>query len=78
MKDKLYFAGENYEGPSHASCLGGYVQEAIDMAKHYGFKLDAVAVSCGPGVLYRTQNRSIYGKRSLFRVGNTVDRYKYS
>ena len=46
---QVIFRRENYEGPSHASCLGGYVQEAIDMAKHYGFKLDAVAVSCGPG-----------------------------
>ena len=46
---QVIFRRENYEGPSHASCLGGYVKEAIDMAKHYGFKLDAVAVSCGPG-----------------------------
>ena len=33
---QVIFRRENYEGPSHASCLGG-------------FKLDAVAVSCGPG-----------------------------
>lgn len=46
---QVIFRRENYEGPSHASCLGGYVKESIDMAKHYGFKLDAVAVSCGPG-----------------------------
>ena len=50
MKDKLYLAGKVMKRPAdmlHVS--GGYVQEAIDMAKHYGFKLDAVAVSCGPG-----------------------------
>lgn len=46
---QIVFRRENYEGPSHASCLGGYVQEAMNAAQHYNLKLDAVAVSCGPG-----------------------------
>lgn len=37
------------EGPSHASCLGRFVQDALEKARLSGLALDAVAVSCGPG-----------------------------
>lgn len=37
------------KGPSHASCLGGFVQEAIEKARLSDLPIDAVAVSCGPG-----------------------------
>ncbi len=37
------------DGPSHATRLGVYVDEAMTAAKELGLKLDAVAVSCGPG-----------------------------
>lgn len=40
---------ENYEGPSHASVLGVFVQKAVDFVREKGMKLDAVAVSAGPG-----------------------------
>ncbi len=39
----------NTEGPSHASLLGVYVQEALDFLKEKQISLDAVAVSSGPG-----------------------------
>jgi tRNA threonylcarbamoyladenosine biosynthesis protein TsaB len=39
----------NFEGPSHATLLSVYVQEMLDFAKQQGLKLDAVAISCGPG-----------------------------
>ena len=34
---------------SHASSLGGYVQDALSVAKSHHFAIDAVAVSRGPG-----------------------------
>ncbi len=37
------------EGLSHATLLGVYAEEAIAVAKSNGMKLDAVAVSSGPG-----------------------------
>ncbi|MBP3354129.1 MAG: tRNA (adenosine(37)-N6)-threonylcarbamoyltransferase complex dimerization subunit type 1 TsaB [Bacteroidales bacterium] len=43
------FNKEHHEGPSHASLLGGFVQEALDFIKSNNLKLDAVAVSGGPG-----------------------------
>lgn len=39
----------NFEGPSHATLLSVYVQEILDFAKQQKLKLDAVAISCGPG-----------------------------
>ncbi|MCH5328179.1 MAG: tRNA (adenosine(37)-N6)-threonylcarbamoyltransferase complex dimerization subunit type 1 TsaB [Coprobacter sp.] len=46
---QVVFRRENFEGPSHASVLGGYVQEALEMARMRDIAPDAVAVSCGPG-----------------------------
>ncbi len=37
------------DGPSHASRLGAYVDEALRFAKKNSLALEAVAVSCGPG-----------------------------
>lgn len=45
----VVFNREHYEGPSHASLLGGYVNEALEFIKSHDLKLDAVAVSGGPG-----------------------------
>lgn len=38
-----------YEGPSHASLLGGYVKELMQFLKDNRLKANAVAVSSGPG-----------------------------
>lgn len=46
---RIIFEKENTEGPSHATLLGVYVQEAITVLTDLGISLDAVAVSCGPG-----------------------------
>lgn len=46
--DEIIFQRENTEGPSHASLLGVFVAEAMDAIRN-NIKLDAVAVSCGPG-----------------------------
>ncbi|MCD7710847.1 MAG: tRNA (adenosine(37)-N6)-threonylcarbamoyltransferase complex dimerization subunit type 1 TsaB [Porphyromonadaceae bacterium] len=46
---QVVFNRENYKGLSHASSLGGYVQEALEAAKESHLTLDAVAVSRGPG-----------------------------
>ena len=43
------FNREDREGPNHASLLGGYVSEALEFIKSNNLKLDAVAVSGGPG-----------------------------
>lgn len=47
--DKVIYEQVNTEGPSHASLLGVFVQEALDFLKGKGIRLDAVAVSSGPG-----------------------------
>lgn len=43
------FRKTNFEGPSHSSCLGGYIRETLEFARANDIRLDAVAVSCGPG-----------------------------
>lgn len=46
---EVLFEKCSYEGPSHAALLGVYVEEALEVAKEKGIKLEAVAVSSGPG-----------------------------
>lgn len=43
------FNKEDFEGPSHATLLGGFVDEALSLVDSHAMPLDAVAVSCGPG-----------------------------
>ena len=43
------FSKEDHEGPSHATVLGVFVDEALAYADARDIRLDAVAVSCGPG-----------------------------
>ena len=43
------FHRQNFEGPSHASLLGGYVEECVKFARENNIELHAVAVSSGPG-----------------------------
>ena len=43
------FSKEDFKGPSHATVLGVYVDEALSFADNHAIPLDAVAVSCGPG-----------------------------
>lgn len=45
----VIFNVQDNEGPSHTEKLGVFIQEAIDFANTNKLKLDAVAVSCGPG-----------------------------
>ncbi len=40
---------ENYEGQTHATLLSQYVKEMLDYARTREIKLDAIAVSIGPG-----------------------------
>ena len=47
-KELLFYKVET-EGPSHASLLGVFVEEAIKEMRAKGIALDAVAVSSGPG-----------------------------
>lgn len=46
---QVVFNKENHESMSHASSLGGYVQDALSVAKSHRLAIDAVAVSRGPG-----------------------------
>lgn len=46
---KIIFSKEETKGPSHAVLLGQFVNEAIKYLRSENIKLDAVAVSCGPG-----------------------------
>ncbi len=39
----------DFQGPSHAQVLAGYVKEAISFADSHAIPIDAVAVSKGPG-----------------------------
>ena len=43
------FQKEERKGPSHATLLGVFVDEALSFADSHAILLDAVAVSCGPG-----------------------------
>lgn len=45
----LIFHKEETKGPSHAVLLGVFVNEAMEEIRLQKIKLDAVAVSCGPG-----------------------------
>ncbi|MDH6533687.1 tRNA (adenosine(37)-N6)-threonylcarbamoyltransferase complex dimerization subunit type 1 TsaB [Parabacteroides sp. 52] len=49
VDSKLYFEKVSFDGPSHASLAGVYVEEALRMIQKEGIKPDAVAVSSGPG-----------------------------
>jgi tRNA threonylcarbamoyladenosine biosynthesis protein TsaB len=49
MDGEVIFSKESHDGPSHASLLGVYVEEALGAAKAGNHSIDAVAVSCGPG-----------------------------
>jgi tRNA threonylcarbamoyladenosine biosynthesis protein TsaB len=40
---------EDYNGRNHASLLSGYIEDMLKAAKSHDLKLDAVAVSIGPG-----------------------------
>lgn len=40
---------ENFEGRNHATLLSGYIKHCLDYAREHEMKLDAVAVSIGPG-----------------------------
>lgn len=46
---EVFFEKVAYEGPSHAALLGTFVAEALAVLKRMGKRLDAVAVSSGPG-----------------------------
>lgn len=46
---KIIFQKEETKGPSHAVLLGQFVNEAVEYLRAENIKLDAVAVSCGPG-----------------------------
>ena len=43
------FDKEDHSGPHHNETLGAFVDEALSFIDSHGLKLDAVAVSCGPG-----------------------------
>lgn len=49
QNSKLIYYKEETEGPSHSSLLGVFVDEAVKELRTKSIKLDAVAVSCGPG-----------------------------
>lgn len=46
---KIVFERIDANGPSHSTLLGVFVDDAVAEARLQGWKLDAVAVSCGPG-----------------------------
>lgn len=48
-QEKCIFQQSNYDGMNHAAMLSLFLQDALDLLKESGKKLDAVAVSSGPG-----------------------------
>jgi tRNA threonylcarbamoyladenosine biosynthesis protein TsaB len=46
---KCIFQQSNYDGMNHAAMLSLFIQDALDLLKESDKKLDAVAVSSGPG-----------------------------
>lgn len=49
LNGNIIFNKEDFKGPSHASVLGVFVDEAVKYLRKESIQLDAVAVSCGPG-----------------------------
>lgn len=49
QETNILFDKIEYNGPSHATLLGVFVDEALAFIDSHGIPLDAVAVSCGPG-----------------------------
>lgn len=45
----IIYEKEEVNGPSHASLLGKFVEDAVKFIKRENITLNAVAVSCGPG-----------------------------
>ena len=45
----VLFSKEDSNGPQHAVTLGVYIDEVLSMADSHAKRIDAVAVSCGPG-----------------------------
>ena len=39
----------SFDGPSHASLLGLFVDDAVKIARELGLKMEAIAISSGPG-----------------------------
>lgn len=64
---KMIALKENNEGLNHSVLLGTYIDEILKDNHMDAHCLDAVAISMGPGVVYRITHRSIYGERSMFR-----------
>lgn len=48
-EEAIIYQKEETKGPSHASLLGRFVDDAVKFARSQNIKLDAIAVSCGPG-----------------------------
>ncbi|MCM1450292.1 MAG: tRNA (adenosine(37)-N6)-threonylcarbamoyltransferase complex dimerization subunit type 1 TsaB [Clostridiales bacterium] len=40
---------EDFQGMNHATLLSGFIKQCLDVASTHGMKLDAIAVSLGPG-----------------------------
>ena len=49
LDGQAVFVREDLKGPSHAISLGVFVDEALSFIDSHVMRLDAVAVSCGPG-----------------------------
>lgn len=47
--NEIIYYKEETKGPSHAVLLGVFVNDAINEMRAKSIKLDAIAVSCGPG-----------------------------
>ncbi len=46
---RVLLGGEAHTGVSHAALLGVFVAEGVDYARAHNLKMDAIAVSAGPG-----------------------------
>ncbi|MDH6357204.1 tRNA (adenosine(37)-N6)-threonylcarbamoyltransferase complex dimerization subunit type 1 TsaB [Parabacteroides sp. PF5-9] len=49
LNSRILYNKVSFDGPSHAALLGVFVEEALQQLEAENIKLDAVAVSSGPG-----------------------------
>ena len=75
---QVIFEQHTLEGPSHATVLAPYVDEALSFIESHAIPLDAVAISAGPGSYTGLRIGTSVAKRCGLRAQCLLDFCAYS